>query len=879
MDIETFIGALMPVIAQCKEYDESDGKFLLWITVIATSIPEDQILGLAHQQGFFAHGCIRHLTCLHGTVVYSVCDGYVRLNLLIARAKASDGLLRAHAQTAINGEYPGYIIDANPLATHTDEVRIPTKTRRFMYNPRVQVPKLSLRANTLLDGVAHAVKISAVLKSAHDVGAFTPLFMAHSDDPLNQVYWVRVACGTIVTLKNPRIPWPDTFVVPACEASNDMILYLRRTFQAVEVVDVLETLVRPSLSLVVLQITNVHIPMRLRYMIMQGAVNHMGLQDELLMSMLQLHESQRYTRLMNEMWDMAYIIGMLYKVPHGAQVPSPSEGYVCDVLNRTLLGVDNVELWTRWVHHSEFMRTVVEKVTSSGLRKLCHKLKSAQALAARVLGASIGKWANEDVAKARALAQMGVASEAMAAEIRRLEDQARDAAVEMIEEEDTQVKGRRQHARKQRALSSPPCVKAGANECEDAAVKAKEAGDEQTVRVHDASTHHDLATRLAAFTGLDCELIGSGVFDNTGDVDIVVTCSEATSLEAAYDAVIRCTGWTPAYFYVTGKAVAVLHGTFEGVPVDAQVWRGADHVETQAERLTMHAVGLARRMETQLGDFGKGDVRRLHAWFCAASVKGHINCCMPGIAVTCAAVVLRARAGGGDCLPSMLSELRCVLSATSPCIDFDSIWAAPASNAPPCSRSAMRVLENEVNLSSRMTRATTRHLFETVLHALALDTRCVLTADTYRAWRKRRMIQAVRAAPHTCACVATMLYSTVRSLDGHPMIDELYIDDAEEGSLHVLVTLCCDASVDNYGFRDDDVVTLNAAQPLVKRRHRSWVMCHAPLGAGRLVSWEERTSVTDVVQVSDDVYVPNAPSLAVDVAACFDKRAWMIEVS
>ena len=91
----------------------------------------------------------------------------------------------------------------------------------------------------------------------------------------------------------------------------------------------------------------------------------------------------------------------------------------------------------------------------------------------------------------------------------------------------------------------------------------------------------------------------------------------------------------------------------------------------------------------------------------------------------------------------------------------------------------------------------------------------------------------------------------------------------------VLATLDATAVVATYGFRDGDrVVRASDTQVTVVRGARSWPLERATERGAGAIPWSDRASVADLLDASDGLCVPNAPSLTVDVLLSFDRRSW-----
>ena len=105
--------------------------------------------------------------------------------------------------------------------------------------------------------------------------------------------------------------------------------------------------------------------------------------------------------------------------------------------------------------------------------------------------------------------------------------------------------------------------------------------------------------------------------------------------------------------------------------MDAQVWRGVHSLErTRAEEETHRALTLTRALREKTDARLRHMVHEFHIFMDHIGFKGHCHCRLPGVAVTCMAIVV-ARNGTVSSLPSMLERVRTNLETDVPCFDFD----------------------------------------------------------------------------------------------------------------------------------------------------------------------------------------------------------------
>ena len=323
---------------------------------------------------------------------------------------------------------------------------------------------------------------------------------------------------------------------------------------------------------------------------------------------------------------------------------------------------------------------------------------------------------------------------------------------------------------------------------------------------------------------------------------MVVAVPDAASLADAYEEVRAATGLallgTP-----DGLHVAVLRGEWRGVPVDVQVWRGAEGCA--AEAATARALRLSARLAAEADAAMVAGVRALHAWARAADAKGHLLCRLPGVAVTCAAVVLQSKGS----LAVLLGALRdALVGRAAPALDFDAAVHLHADMTPERDANGrcvcpLRVLAERENVARRMTAGTTRHLLDCFAYASMLGAGAALCERArYDAWRAETMVVCAVARAR-CADVLPRLHAALSRLDGHPVVDAVHV--REDGdALVVLATLDASASAAAYGFRAGDELVVDGDRASVTRRGRAWPLA---ITRGRAPRAAATPSVADLL--------------------------------
>lgn len=863
---ENIIRSMATAISDCRHYEDCDGKFLLWATLVAMILPVDEFHQIACGQDFLSMP-VHMFQTEDGLLLFTHYSGQVNLNVVVPVTAASCTRFITTALAFVTGAFEGYAINMAPLATHVPRWAYQTielRKRRFLMD-RSQIPDMVYDAQrrkvTLLN---MTISIVRVIESRTDVIKYTPLTRMQPGDPLSTIYWFKAPCGTLVAMGNPVVAFLKPPELPPLVGVAGLMVC--RTVDAR--IDTFLCALSPNdLSQCLAAMCESWVPMRMRCLLVETTVAAFGIHDELIVHVGKLFADE-YTSLIQVMMHMHTIMQL-------ADHPGSSEVHMCDVLTRTLLEADEQAHWTQWATTSAFVHAFIASLTATGLCRMCARHDVFRHVGSKVLHGRMGAWAPSDVAKAAVITKHGEDGK-ITAELARLRDAA-DFQASAVLAETVGVPARRQRSsreRRERRNHKATCGSSSAAPPQTSAHGASKVPQEQT------ATHETLARRLEELCGYPCELIGSGVFSDASDADVVITVADAPSLAAAYERV-ACDGLlVPAYEEVTGQHVAVLRGTFEGVDVDAQVWRGDAASDTRAEEETRKALRLARRVHSHLDDEGHECVRTFHRWMHAADLKGHQMCRMPGVAVTCTAIVLgcrnaQARVQG---VRPAIAALRDALSTDTPCIDFDQLSTSPSTqDAAHCSL-ALVVLVDEVNVTTRMTRSTTRHLLACLHFAMNSPRNTALDdAVHYEQWRRATMLSCVRMRPTSARSISHTLHAVATRLDGHPLVDTLHFSDEEGGLVNVRVTLRPDADASKYGFRDGDDVEVDGARARIVRDGRTWHLAAVVSRSLRkVVPWGERAHVGDLLPLTDYVAIPNAPYLTVDAVACFDPAWWEV---
>ena len=349
---------------------------------------------------------------------------------------------------------------------------------------------------------------------------------------------------------------------------------------------------------------------------------------------------------------------------------------------------------------------------------------------------------------------------------------------------------------------------------------------------------------------------------------MVVEVASATTLAQAYAAVQTATGFEPMYDVVDETHVAVLRGRTRGLPIDVQVVRAAG--DSEAEAQSRASMALTRRLDRGVDARLRLLIDASHRLFERAQLKDHLLCRLPGIGITCVAVVLGCHTFAT--LRKMLVELHTALASGCAVIDFDAQQVVGAVDrrrvaAQRLSRDTLNVVVGERNVASRMLRATTAHLVDALAFLVSFDEPACADVS---AWREQTMFTAVRVRHRSARSVSHQLPSALQKLQAHPVIDALHADACVDAqTIRILCTLRA-TDIARYAFQPSDALALasDESHAVVKRDGKCYPLCLSVRhrGVQRARSWN----------LGSAFCVPDVPTLTVDATLCFDAAHWEV---
>lgn len=856
-----FLSGICLAIGFTQSYENTLGKRVLWMIFLGLVSECSDFYEQSFSQRFINH-TIKVMNCEYGVVLATQRDYQMNLNIFIPRSDDQAGDLYNWMIDRLTRDFYDYAIDMRPILRF---VRFPvphTWQRNMLPSPRRLQDLAFDKEHGIVVFQDYSSPITEVITDVRNLSRYRPIQrMTMADDP-ETLYWHRFACGTIVGFPNPRVEFHEHCRIARPKMGDNMNLtpICKKVVRALEpqcggeCIDVIES------KCITVEVRRIFVAMhRTRF----------GITDELIVAVgLHLGDS-----LYKESKNLLLAeISIVYEIMRKFSTEPSTFTRLLEGLMNWLERFQKADIWRQWVISSAFVHALVASVSTSSLRRICAGYEILYYPAAATLCSDHPDptlWNRETTERAHMICEANASDGPYMQTLRNLYEAWNRANVEAFHElSSTETSD----ATKTIVPTTVPKSSAREEiivECVDDTVHVDVA--ETTPETHD-----NVVARINAEVlknRYECTLIGSGIFFNGSDVDIVVRVPDADTLENAYDTIQQLTGWKRQYDRVSTERIAVLCGEFDGIKVDAQVWRGVHSLErTRAEEETHRALLLTRTLREKTDERLRGMVYQFHLYMQRVGFKGHTFCRLPGVAVTCIAIVI-ARFSSITSMHSMLTNIRKRLETDIPCFDIDEEDTHPRTkNRPTC---AVQVVINETNVASRMTASITRHLLDTLAWSLHEG------VESPRAWRTRHMISCLRMRPvHDLdRTVALTLHSVMSKLDGHPLIDTVYADEhPETGDVLIRVTLRRDT---RYGFRGTETLTRVVGTEsivMVSRDGgiRQWPLCtHPCIYASSLAA-----SVTDVndelfVRVDGDICVPNAPYLMNDLLGYFDVRHWM----
>tara|TARA_B110001452_G_scaffold123280_1_gene102230 strand:- start:8346 stop:10874 length:2529 start_codon:yes stop_codon:yes gene_type:complete len=817
----------------------------------------------------FLNYSIKVFNCTHGVVLATVRDFQININLFIPCSDDTAEQLYNWMTERLKTSYSDHAIDMRHIVRFIN-FPPPYTWRRNMIPSSRCLEKLSYDAERRVIVFEDYVSpITEIVTDLQNLSKYRPIRRMDVMDADDTLYWHRFACGTIVGFHNPcvelhktcRVPRPSFPVVPHLTPICKKVVRALDPMSGAECIDIIET------QCITVEARRVFVGIhRSRF----------GITDELIKA-VGAHLGDSLSETSKNL--MLAELSIVYTTMRKFVYETATYTRLLEGLMNWLERFHQTDIWQRWLVTSSFMYALVGAVQTSCMRRVSIRYPVLYRLMAVALCSNHPdplEWSRETMERAHVVCHATNVEEGThvqtlrsmysvwtRANLQAFEDLSNETVVpDSCHMASTTTSSTEFHDIPLDDVTPPPT----------------------SITSHpfipEAVTHDGVVARIASniFGNMyEITLIGSGIFYNESDVDIVVRVPDVDTLEEAYELVQRITGWQRQYDRVSTERIAVLRGEFEGHKVDAQVWRGVHSLErTRAEEETHRALTLTRALREKTDTRLRRMIHELHVFMDYVGFKGHCHCRLPGVAVTCMTIAV-ARKGTISSLNSVLEHVRAHLETDVPCFDLDDedIPHVPQQrrNRPTC---AVQVVVNEVNTASRMTASVTRHLLDTIAWSLHNND------ISPRAWRAHHMITCLRMHPQhdSGRTIALTLHSSMSKMDGHPLVDTAYADEhSETGDILIRVTLRRD---NRYAFRGTETITrISGTESIVMVSRsggtRQWPLCTHPCVnlPSSLAPNIANVGNEMFVRVDDDLCVPNAPHLMSDLLGYFDPRHWM----
>lgn len=829
---------------------------------------------------FFA-GC--DVECQHlrsGLVVFTRCAvrRECRVSFAIPRSPTLDQMLVVDMCLWCESNPFGahYAFDTAPCRTHTEGILVPVRMAHRLVPHDVAPGELTLCGKRLcLNGGHHVDDVEVIGRDA--IGRYRPLRTMSPSDIYSQRYWTQLACGKLVAFANPTMPMtrtsvyvPPPFTDGAAAVSVVGQPWMKAVVEALFCGRLSEAVWRMCVRGEVLvdgAVAPQQLPMVARALVLSKMYQSHGLGDDVLLMAARMVSTSRGRIRSDESPIVRAVMSSDLKdlIEVGACLEAMRDGKmklraVVERLRSTRAHASGDhstrEAWERWSTRSALLGQALSEESAEATVAMARVwwplwtvelgrpvTEGTARRLARLDALAPPQWPRSPLRERLAKWRAGRAEKA-------LHRRAEAAAAQLVGDVFAKV------ARALTAEASPE---------KDAPPAAAPRPPHEAV----------LASLRARLPAAEWHLIGSGKYVRASDVDLVAVGSwDEASLSEAYAIVARAVGLRLVREAVDEHRVNVLHGVLSGVSVDLQVVRRGG--ETHAEGLARSAVQLSERLSAGMDSGAEGRVGVVHDWFRAARMKGNVLCRLPGIAVTCIAVVLgseHANDAEDFFLPKFLQRLRERLCAHAPVVSLEEVEHRRAVRTDAARPSAaLRVYERERNLAQRHAAVCTRHLLDMVAFACSLQD--ALQPVRYDEWRRRHMFRAAKVAPRHASALAKTLHVALADLSRHPLLDSVFVDEGAD-TLTILCTLRRSADPKYEMGADAAVARCHGEYAYVRRARKTALPVMITRG---MVRNPMQTGVSAQVDVGDGGVIPNAPTLTTDVCLRFPSADWSYDM-
>ena len=793
-----------------------------------------------------------------GMVAYTLKNDQINVHFAVpVFPQAMFNLISEMTETLSTPMFDSFAVNMRPLRISTPDVcEVCLKKRRII--PRA-ARDIELVDDRYIRYKEVVLEIERIVNS-QDILYFVPLTRSCFEQPDDTQYWTKTNCGKIVVFQNPTVDIIEGMGLPPLNLDLDSIY----TCFPAALHGFIKAIYPQTIEATLDALKDEKLPSYIKPVLIRTCKAIFGIRDELILQVGVLMERQEIlpTALHIEMLHMTQLVKMSYA--------KNANGHTIALGVLALMrSCDDAVRWRTWAIHSRFIYYLFDLCSIDTIRRMCIELPVCRVALSKMLRVRIGNWSWKERQGANLLQSLPEADvneeeeKAVFEEMKRLEREADVTLKDILEQERSKEsisEPRKRHSKKQETVSLPDA-------------EGLEISTETATR-----THHAVVQQLSMrWPQFEWFLIGSGIFSNESDVDVVVVVpfDAEMTLQEAYTRVQTATTFDRRGS-VDGTHLCTLCSRWNGYPVDVQVMREAG--DTVSENLTINALNLARRLEAESDETIRENVITLHRWFTSTALKGHTRCHLPGVAVTCIAVYLTSRRRVAS-IAFTLEMLRDAVFRDVVSIDFDN-WDVELDTNTSLQRphAPLSVIVNEKNVASRLTTAWTRHLLDTLTFSMTLTPERVFVKDVYVAWRRQSMVYCATLRPKEACSVALTLFQSLSKLEGHPLIESYHAGD--DGDLQTDVVIRCTLNGDassKYRFQPKDSFALFDGYIMVTSGTRQ-VRLNTSDGRGEAFnsSLARRLPCSFMFDAERRQRFPNAPYLTADTIAAFSPNHWTV---
>lgn len=842
-----------------RDYEDSHSKATVFNVIMGIVTEIHDFRRKVCDMEFFAPPLIL-MPLRAGMIAYTMKDKQINLHFAVPVALHMGWpMMQQMADKMDTLMFEAFTVNMRPLRISTPDLQ--GDCIRYRRTIPATADPLTLESERLVKYEDKTVEVQRVFLEPREVSNFVPLTKANEDYPEDTIFWARTSCQKLVAFRNPFLPVMKATCHPDC------ITDIRTVYTCFPATlhPFVDSIYPSTLEATILALRDENIPGYVKPTLVLCCKALFGIRDELILQVGVLMQKQQIlpTPLHNDMLKMTRLVKMGY-------MKNSNDSIIAQGVVDVLKNCKDQRLWDKWVLDSQFVYFLFDCAEMETIRRMCEGMSIFRFALAKLLRIRSGNWGRKEREQAVFLRKLCASQEnavddekIVFDELLRVNELADAVGGQIIKEEERKA-ARHERRKSTKCSETPPS--------EESKGTPSECGPAASLHWKTPATHHSVVAELSKkWPQFQWTLIGSGIFFNSSDADVVVHV-DAPSLRDAYVAVENATGFHRMGI-VDGQRLCTLHSTWNGIPLDVQVTRHA--AETPSEIETWNALSLGKRLQNESSHVMRENVRCMHEWCNAANLKGNRRCKLPGVAVTCMAVTLTVRRNVAS-ITFLLESLRHIVGSQTPCINFDA-WddeVGPLESRRP--ESPLAVIVNEKNVAQRVTVAWTLHLLDTVAFAATLSSQDVYDSAVYDAWRRQTMVYCATMRPSTEGVLARTLLTTMSKLEGHPLIESYHVDDGLcTGDVVVRCTLLSGGS-DKYKFRPHDGIVSHDGYIMVHGRGRT-IRLNTSEGPGSPFSASTASGVTCNHWFESEhkgQRFPNAPYLSIDVIAAFNPMLW-----